>query len=145
MRNPPPCEKVSSIVQALGNIYGANNAGRTFWALLEKIFLAYRWVVSRLELASFFFYHDSILVALAGTHVRDIFMGYDPMDAKLLDSISRIVKQINMTEEIPPFCHCGRAYEQLEDGSIIITMVPAISAVKTVQIPKVRKSQPEAR
>ena len=81
--------------------------------------------MSRLELALFFFYDDSVLVAIAGTHVDDILMGYDPTNAKLLASLANIVKQINMTEEVPPFRHCGREYEQLEDGSIIITMVPA--------------------
>ena len=146
-RPPPPGVSPDTICRALGSIYGTKDAGRGFWLYLKINFEEQGFTHSKLENALFFFHNSSgRLTAIAGTHVDDVLLGYDPDCPEVVLAIKTLREKIEMTEELPPFRCCGRDFTRLRDGhGIKIDMKSTVMALGEIVISKVRRSTPSER
>ena len=111
-RPAPPGVSPDTIARALDSIYGTKDAGRGFWLFLKQTLEDHGFTHSKLENALFYFHNSSgQLTGMAGTHVDDVLLGFDPDCPEIVSAIEIIREKIPMTRDLPPFRYCGRDFQ----------------------------------
>lgn len=145
VRNPAePRLPFHDLVKIKKGVFGLNDAPRMWYIRLNKALLKQGWERSSMDFACWLLWSEdrTYLEGVIISHVDDLLLGGTIVaQEKMLE----IGKEFGFgSVSYDSFTYCGKKIEQLEDGTIKITMKEYHENLKPVTIPLHRRSQPDA-
>ena len=135
-RPPPPGLGPNDLLRAKGSIYGARDAGRSWWKRLYKSLRQNGWRMSAIEPALFILASGPSLLGVLITHVDDI---YACGDGEVYDkTLKEMEQELHLTVKKDYFRFCGKNIQQ-KGGSIFLDQMDSIEGIDYMVLPTERR------
>ena len=132
------------LVKVKKGVFGLNDAPRMWYLRLNKALLAQGWERSVMDYACWLLWSEdrTYLEGIVISHVDDLLLGGSEVAQ---NKILELGKELGFGSiSYDSFNYCGKKIEQLEDGTVKISMNEYHSNLKTVSIPMHRRSQEDS-
>ena len=127
-RQPPPGCEPGELRMARGSIYGARDAGRSWYQhLRDNLASKFRVHESALEKGLYFYEFNGRLTFVTVTHVDDLFYACDTRCKTTKSLLGAIVKEFNMSQKQYDFVFCGRRVRVTPEALIVSQELAASS------------------
>ena len=136
-----PCP---DLVKIKKGVFGLSDAPRMWYQRLNKALLAQGWERSMMDYACWLLWSKdrTYLEGVVISHVDDLLLGGSKLAQ---DKILELGKELGFGSiSYDSFTYCGKKIEQLEDGTIQISMKEYHANLKTVPIPVHRRRQEDS-
>ena len=125
-------------------IFGLADSPRRWYQRLNKAVIKRGWKISVLDSAMWMLWSEdgSELEGIMLSHVDDLLMGGNERAQKTLESLGQELGFGSISNK--SFVYCGKKIEQLDDGTISVSMEEYHSNLQQVKISPDRKKTPDA-